>query len=549
MDAEDVTPGDGTARVEPGGDGAASVEPGPGGAIAAGTVCVAGLGVSGIAAARALARSGHRVVVVETGDGPRQRAAAAALADAGVEVRFGGGLPAEAGLVVTSPGWRPGTPLLLEAAAKGVEVIGEVELAWRRRPAGAAPWLALTGTNGKTTAVRMLTAMLAAAGHDAVAVGNVGAPIVEAVEEPHDVLAVELSSFQLHWSSTLAPHAAAVLNVAADHLDWHGSMEEYARVKGRIFERAGVVVYNADDEWSARLAAPYLRTAGASGTGAGATGAAGTRAGTAGARGTPGAVETGPETTGASEAAGAAGAGTGSAGGTGAAGGVRAVGFTLGVPGPGMIGVVEDLLVDRAFVPDPVAAAEELATLADVRPFAPHNVANALAAAALALAYGVPRDAVRRGLLEYVPDPHRIAHVARVAGVDYVDDSKATNPHAAAASLASYTSVVWVAGGLLKGADVDDLVRRAAGRLRGAVLLGTDRARIREALARHAADVAVVEVPEQETGVMDRVVTEAARLASPGDTVLLAPAGASMDMFADYGARGDAFAAAVALVT
>ncbi|WP_214417267.1 UDP-N-acetylmuramoyl-L-alanine--D-glutamate ligase [Sphaerisporangium fuscum] len=451
------------------------------------TVTVTGLGVSGVAAARSLVRDGHRVVVVETGDGERQRAAAAELAAIGVEVRFGAELPPETGLVVTSPGWRPGNPLLARAAAEGVEVIGEVELAWRRRRAGAAPWLALTGTNGKTTAVRMLTAMLKAAGHEAAAVGNVGTPVVEAVDKPYDVLAVELSSFQLHWSSGLAPRAAAVLNVADDHLDWHGSMEEYARAKGRVYEHAEVVVYNADDPWSARLAAPYAQE----------------------------------------------GAGR------------KVAGFTLDVPARGQLGVVEDLLVDRAFVDDPVGAAEELATLADVRPFAPHNVANALAAAALARAYGVPAEAVRRGLLEYVPDPHRIAHVARVAEVDYVDDSKATNPHAAAASLASYPSIVWVAGGLLKGADVDDLVRRAAPRLRAAVLLGTDRARIREALARHAADVPVVEVEGQDTGVMDRVVTEAARLASPGDTVLLAPAGASMDIFTDYGARGDAFARAV----
>ncbi|MFC4589839.1 UDP-N-acetylmuramoyl-L-alanine--D-glutamate ligase [Sphaerisporangium corydalis] len=450
------------------------------------TVCVAGLGVSGMAAARALARSGHHVIVVETAAGERQRAAAAELAGLGVEVRFGGGLPPEATLVVTSPGWRPGHPLLAEAAATGVEVIGEVELAWRRRPAGAAPWLALTGTNGKTTAVRMLTSMLRAAGLDAAAVGNVGTPIVEAVEKPYDVLAVELSSFQLHWSTSLAPAAAAILNVADDHLDWHGSMAEYARAKGRIYEHARVVVHNADDPMATRLAVPYAED-----------------------------------------------------------GSARVVGYTLGVPGRGMLGVVEDLLVDRAFVPDPVGGAEELATLADVRPFAPHNVANALAAAALARAHGVPPAAVRQGLLDHVPDPHRIAHVARVGEVDYVDDSKATNPHAAAASLAAYPSVVWIAGGQLKGADVDDLVRRSAGRLRAAVLLGADRERIRQALARHAANVPVVEVQGQDTGVMDRVVTEAARLASPGDTVLLAPAGASLDMYAGYGARGEAFARAV----
>ncbi|MET8334661.1 UDP-N-acetylmuramoyl-L-alanine--D-glutamate ligase [Streptosporangium canum] len=450
-------------------------------------ICVAGLGVSGTAVARAMAARGEKVVVLEGRDGERARATAAELAGIGVEVRFGepAELPAGTSLVVAT-GWPPHHPLLVAAAEAGVEVIGEVELAWRLRPAGAAPWLALTGTNGKTTAVRMLTSMLTAAGHRALAVGNVGTPVVEAVTGPADVLAVELSSFQLHRSPGIAPHTAAVLNVAPDHLDWHGSLEEYARVKGEIFTRAGTVVHNADDEWSARLAAPY-------------------------------------------------------GGGTGA----RSVGFTLGVPTPGQVGVVEDLLVDRAFVADPARNAEELASFDDIRPFAPHNVANALAAAAMARSYRVPAEAVRQGLLDFVPDPHRMARVARVGEVDYVDDSKATNPHAAAASLAAYPSIVWIAGGQLKGADVDELVRRAAPRLRGAVLLGVDRERIRQALARHAANVPVVEVAGQDTGVMDRVVIEAARLAAPGDTVLLAPAGASLDMFPGYGARGEAFARAV----
>ncbi|GAA4184920.1 UDP-N-acetylmuramoyl-L-alanine--D-glutamate ligase [Streptosporangium oxazolinicum] len=454
-------------------------------------ICVAGLGVSGTAVARAMAGRGEKVVVLEGRDGERARVIAGELTALGVEVRFGEPAepPAGTSLIVTT-GWPPHHPLLAAAAAAGIEVIGEVELAWRLRPEGAAPWLALTGTNGKTTAVRMLTAMLLAAGHRALAVGNVGTPVVEAVTGPGDVLAVELSSFQLHRSPSIAPYAAAVLNVAPDHLDWHGSMEEYARVKGEIFARAGTIVHNADDEWAARLAAPYESAAGRGGA-------------------------------------------------------ARSVGFTLAVPRPGQLGVVEDLLVDRAFVADPVGNAEELASLADIRPFAPHNVANALAAAALARAYGVPAAAVREGLLAFVPDPHRIAHVARVAEVDYVDDSKATNPHAAAASLAAYPSIVWVAGGQLKGADVGELVRRAAPRLRGAVLLGADRERIREALARHAGNVPVVEVAGQDTGVMDRVVTEAARLAAPGDTVLLAPAGASLDMFAGYPARGEAFARAV----
>ncbi|WP_308164877.1 UDP-N-acetylmuramoyl-L-alanine--D-glutamate ligase [Nonomuraea sediminis] len=443
--------------------------------------CVAGLGVSGTAAARALAGRGERVVVVEAVEDERKRLVAAELERLGVEVRLGAmELPEGVTRLVTT-GWAPHHPLIAAALEAGVEVVGEVELAWRLRPVQAAPWLALTGTNGKTTAVRMLTSILLAAGHKALAVGNVGVPVVEAVAEPYDVLAVELSSFQLHWSSSLAPAAAAVLNVAPDHLDWHGSLEAYTEAKGRIYERAGVVVYNADDPVCAELAAPYPRK----------------------------------------------------------------VGFTLRVPRAGQIGVVEDLLVDRAFVDDPVEAAEELATLDDVHPFAPHNVANALAAAALARAYGVPAGAVRQGLRDFVPDPHRLSHVARVDEVDYVDDSKATNPHAAAAGLSAYRSIVWVAGGQLKGADVDDLVRDAAPRLRGAVLIGVDRARIAEALARHAPNVPVVDIADQDTGVMDRVVTEAARLASAGDTVLLSPAGASLDMFANYPARGEAFSHAV----
>ncbi len=201
------------------------------------------------------------------------------------------------------------------------------------------------------------------------------------------------------------------------------------------------------------------------------------------------------------------------------------------------------MLTDRAFGAPGEAAV--LAAVTDVRPAAPHNVANALAAAALARAYGVPPDAVRGGLRAFEPQPHRISLVGRVGGVDYVDDSKATNPHAAAASLAAYPAVVWIAGGLLKGADVDDLVVAAAAGLRAAVLLGADRAKIRQALARHAPNVPVIEVSGTDTGVMDHVVTEAAALARPGDTVLLAPAAASLDMFANYGARGDAFAAAV----
>jgi UDP-N-acetylmuramoylalanine--D-glutamate ligase len=469
-------------------------------------VCVAGLGVSGPPAAKVLAGHGAKVTAVDSRDDEERRALASELAGYGVRVLLGAAaadsLPDGTGLVVTSPGWQPDAPLLAAAAAAGVDVIGDVEFAWRLRPelpgGGRQQWLAVTGTNGKTTTVRMLALMLRSAGYRAMAAGNVGTSLADVVTdpEPYPVVAVELSSFQLHWSSTVAPLAAALLNVAAHHLDWHGSFEAYATDKAKIFAPGTIAIGNADDDHSARIAA--------------------------------------------------AAAGRGHAD--------RAVMFRLGRPGQGELGVAGGCLVDRAF--GDADAGVRLAAVADlgaqdhmaqVRPPAPHNVANALAAAALARAYGAPPEAISAGLRAFRPEPHRIAVVGSVAGVDYVDDSKATNPHAAAASLAAYSWVVWVAGGLLKGAegDLDKLVTTTARRLRGVVLLGADKDIIAGALRRHAPDVPVVEVTATDTGVMDFVVDAAARLAEPGDTVLLAPAAQSFDMFRDYPARGDAFAAAV----
>jgi UDP-N-acetylmuramoylalanine--D-glutamate ligase len=225
--------------------------------------------------------------------------------------------------------------------------------------------------------------------------------------------------------------------------------------------------------------------------------------------------------------------------------GARAIGFTLGTPAVGMLGVVDDVLADRAFIEQRDTSAAELCSIADLATPAPHFVANALAAAALARSTGVPTVAVREGLRSFVPDGHRIADLGQVDEVRYIDDSKATNPHAATSSLQAYDPVVWVAGGLAKGATFDGLVQAVRSRLRGVVLLGRDRAVIAEALSRHAPDVPVIEVEGGDTSVMDRVVGAAADLARPGDTVLLAPGCASMDMFANYGARGDAFAESV----
>ncbi|MEQ6026440.1 UDP-N-acetylmuramoyl-L-alanine--D-glutamate ligase [Streptomyces salinarius] len=457
-------------------------------------VTVAGLGVSGVPAAKVLHGLGAHVTVVNDGDDERARTQAAELEALGVTVRLGDGdtLPEGTELIVTAPGWKPTKPLFTAAGQAGVPVWGDVELAWRLRGPDAAPWLAVTGTNGKTTTVQMLASILKAAGLRTAAVGNIGVSLLDAVtgDTEYDVLAVELSSYQLHWAPSLRAHSAAVLNLAPDHLDWHGSMEAYAADKGRIYEGNRVAcVYNVDatDKPSTE---DLVRAAD---------------------------VEEG----------------------------CRAVGFTLGTPGPSQLGVVEGLLVDRAFVEDRQKNAQELAEVSDVNPPAPHNIANALAAAGLARAFGVSAAAVRDGLRAFTPDAHRIAHVADVDGVAYVDDSKATNTHATEASLAAYESIVWIAGGLAKGATFDELVAGAAKRLRGAVLIGADRALIREALARHAPEVPVVDLDRTDTGAMLQAVQEARRLARPGDTVLLAPACASMDMFTNYNQRGDAFAQAV----
>jgi len=238
--------------------------------------------------------------------------------------------------------------------------------------------------------------------------------------------------------------------------------------------------------------------------------------------------------------------------------GALAVGFTLGAPGVGQVGLVEGVLVDRGFTTARHVAAAELGTVADLAQLAgpdgrvaAHVVADALAAAALALAHGVAPAAVRAGLRAFGPTAHRIQTIAQVAGVAYVDDSKATNAHAAAASLASFPtgSVVWIAGGLAKGATFDDLVRARADRLAGVVLIGADRAPLRDALARHAPQVPVMEVDPGDTGtVMSRAVHAASAVASgtaSASTVLLAPACASMDQFVSYADRGEQFAAAV----
>jgi UDP-N-acetylmuramoylalanine--D-glutamate ligase len=458
-------------------------------------VLVAGARVTGRAILAALTPLGARATL--TDDSP---AALTEFAQHGVAVLDAANAAdriTDYDLVVTSPGLPPTAPVLTAAAGAGVPIWGDVELAWRLDNSGRygppRRWLVVTGTNGKTTTTSMLHAMLVAAGRRALLCGNIGDPVLDVLDQPAELLAVELSSFQLHWAPSLRPDAGAVLNVAEDHLDWHGSMAAYARDKARVLD-GRVAVVGLDDP----VAAGLLSTAAAP---------------------------------------------------------VR-VGFRLGDPGPGELGVRDGVLVDNAF-----GEQLALAEMASIPVAGPVGVLDALAAAALARSVEVPPEAVAEALAGFRVGRHRAEVVDVVDGVTYVDDSKATNPHAAQASIAAYPRVVWVAGGLLKGASVDELVGAVANRLVGAVLIGRDRSLIRDALSRHAPDVPVVEVVTGEdsgvhgdtgsavTSLMAAVVDAARGLARPGDTVLLAPAGASFDQFSGYGQRGDAFAAAVSALT
>ena len=449
---------------------------------------VAGIGVAGFACADQLVHLGARVTVVDAADGERQRERADVLGVVGATVRLGDGdtLPQEADVLVVSPGLPPSAPIILAARTQGVPVWGELELAWRLRGENPAAWLMVTGTNGKTTTTLMLESILRAAGLRTASVGNIGVSLVDAVMDPNgfDVFAVEVGAPQLPFLHSASPVASVCLNLAPDHVDLFGSYDAYRTAKARIYSNTQIAaVYNVQDPETEKM------------------------------------VEEADVVE-----------------------GCRAIGFTLGMPGRSMMGVVEDLLVDRAFIENRADAALELGSVELVKPFAPHNVANALAAAALARAYGVPATAVAEGLTSFQAAGHRIATVADHDGIRWVDDSKATNCHAAQTSLLAYESVVWIAGGMAKGQEFDELVQLTGSRMRGVVLLGVDREKIREAFVRHAPDVPIVEVARTDTGAMDDVVLAAAAMATAGDTVLLAPGCASWDMFRDYAHRGDAFA-------
>ena len=447
-------------------------------------ILILGAGVTGIALANSLTRRGASIAIAD--DNKVADSAFETLLTDDVDV-------SDWELAVVSPGWKPSHPLIKKINDAGVAITNEIDLAWmiKQEEAPQQRWFALTGTNGKTTTVEMAAAAMRAGGLHAIACGNVGDTVIGAVEskDKFDVLVLELSSFQIHWMKSAQFTASALLNIADDHTDWHGDFDEYARTKISLLDSSSTGILNADDSEVVKRSVHWKG---------------------------------------------------------------RKVFFTLNTPGPGEIGVVEELLVDRAFVADPQEAAM-ICELSEIKPTVPHNVSNALAAAGLARAAGVDHESIRSALAGFTPGRHRIEEVLISEGITWIDDSKATNPHAASASIMSALSVVWIAGGLAKGARMEELVQRCSKRIKAAILIGDDKSLIAQALRTNAPHVAILEIEtptdyhigSADNTLMEDVVRAAQGFAVEGDTVLLAPACASMDQFTNYADRGDRFAQAV----
>jgi UDP-N-acetylmuramoylalanine--D-glutamate ligase len=468
-------------------------------------VLVVGLGVTGFSVADTLWELGANVLVVTRDASPEHRAMLDAL---GVRYTL---TPKDADavdsadefrpdVIVVSPGLNPEHPVVHWARENGVQVWSDIELAWRvRDKVQTAEWILITGTNGKTTTTQLTAHVLRAAGVRALAVGNIGLPILNAVRDPvgFDVLVVELSSFQLHWlpgvgEGALRPLSSAVLNVAQDHIDWHGSIDAYRTAKGAVYSNTkSIVLYNTADPVTERL----VRDAN---------------------------VEEGCE----------------------------AIGFGFKTPDTGELGTVDGILVDRAFTPDRRNTAQELVTvdrLSELGFASPHMILNILAASGLAMSAGAAAHSVAEALDTFDVDHHRCETITEHDGVRWVDDSKATNAHAANSSLRTFPSLVWIVGGLFKGTTIDELVQAHASRLRVVIVIGIDRSEPLRALAEWAPHVPVIEITGED--IMANAVRAAAESSTAGDTVLLAPAAASMDQFVDYADRGRQFADAVRIHT
>ena len=447
-------------------------------------IVVAGAGVTGTSVAHALIEKGAEVFFADENVEKL----------AGFEVRTPESIVAEEfDALMVSPGWRENHPLIQLAKAHNKEILNEIDFAWsmRNERLPQQKWIALTGTNGKTTTVEMVAHILKSAGINAVACGNVGRTVIDSVvsKEKFDFLVLELSSFQLHWIEDAQFISSAILNIAEDHVDWHGTFDAYAQDKISILDRSTTAILNGDDGEVVGRTSHWLG---------------------------------------------------------------RKVFYSLDTPAPGELGLVEELLVDRAFVAD-VQEAGLFAELNEITPPVPHQVSNALAAAGLSATIGISHDLIRVGLSTFKPGRHRIEEVCVHNGVKWIDDSKATNPHAAAASILANFSVVWIGGGLAKGASMEPLVERVWSRLKAAILIGEDRDLIAEQLKLkaphlplHFVDVPVDYVKGGTSNLFaETIVRTAQEIAVEGDVVLLAPACASMDQFLSYGDRGDRFQEAI----
>ena len=452
--------------------------------IAHARVLVLGGGVTGRSVAQVLSNMGAEISVYDENESSEFNFQRATLSDVS-SINWAA--------AVVSPGWRPSHPIIADLRNREVPLLNEIDLAWeiKQQVAPEQKWLAVTGTNGKTSTVELAESILKAAGIRAFACGNVGTPVIDAVisEQKYEYLVLELSSFQLHWAESAEFVAGSILNIALDHIDWHGSFAEYAKAKLDLLSRSVTAILNGDD---ANVVESCTHWQG------------------------------------------------------------RKVFYTLQTPKPGEIGLVEDLLVDRAFVVDPMEAAM-FCELNEVQPTAPHSVSNALAAAGLARAIGIDHEVIREAIKKFRPGRHRIEKVLEQNGIRWIDDSKATNPHAAQASLMSELSVVWIAGGLAKGAEMSDLIAQVGSRLRAVILIGTDRELIAHEMQNKFPNVTLVRVDPDpghdrssaDNTFMNQIVKAAKLLAQQGDAVLLAPACASMDQFVSYGDRGDRFAKSV----
>jgi UDP-N-acetylmuramoylalanine--D-glutamate ligase len=444
---------------------------------------VIGLARSGTGAANLLLRQGEKVTVTDIRREEDLRERIKDLSP-GVDLALGGhpeALLDEADLIVVSPGVPLSIEPLRRARERGVEIIGELELAWR--VLCGIPFYAVTGTNGKSTTVSLLEKMLEAAGRRSLLAGNIGNALSTEIlarsnGEPGlpgvDCVVVEVSSFQLEAIRMFRPRLAAVLNVTPDHLDRYRSLGDYRLAKERIAlnqEAGDVLVLNADDPECLEIAASPL------------------------ARKT----------------------------------GVRFFSRMAAVPGIHAEGGV--VFTNRG-APEELIAQKEMALQGE------HNLENAMAASLMALLAGCPREAVRRALREFPGLEHRLEFVREVRGVRYVNDSKGTNVGAVMKSLEGFAApVVLIAGGRDKGGDFAPLVPLVGAHCRALVLMGEAREKMAAALSGA--------VPCTMAADMRDAVLKAARAAMPGDMVLLSPACASFDMFQDFEDRGRRFKEAV----